>query len=231
MATRSLMPASVSRRRLVLGVPAGCASAWLVPRTSARAASYPTTIQAMTAARDTEASVYYHYAEFGRQAQREGYRGVAYLFAAVAASEMVHATNFARVLARLGADVPPAPKPVVKNGTTKENLMRAASGELHSIDSFYPKLLERITPEGFDDAITSVRWAWESEKQHRDKMQQILRWSPTFFARVARTIDEKTGRYFVCGICGSTTHAVPADRCPICGEPPSNYREIEPPAC
>jgi rubrerythrin len=230
MATRSLMPASASRRRLVLGVPAGCASAWLVPHTVVRAASYPTTIEAMTAARDTEANVYYHYAEFGRQAQREGYRGVAYLFGAVAASEMVHATNFARVLARLGADVPPAPKPVVKGGTTKENLMRAASGELHSIDSFYPKLLERITPEGFDDAITSVRWAWESEKQHRDKMQQILRWSPSLFETVARTIDKKTGQYFVCQLCGSTTNAIPSSNCPVCAQPSSHYRLIEPPA-
>lgn len=230
MVIRSAINPSATRRQLVFGPPLWGSTAWLALPATARAAGYPTTIEAMTAARDTEASVYYHYAEFGRQALREGYRGVAYLFSAVAASEMVHATNFARVLARLGADAPPAPKPAVKGGTTKDNLIRAASGELHSIDSFYPKLLERITPEGFDDAITSVRWAWESEQQHRDKMQQILRWSPALFETVARTIDKKTGQYFVCQICGSTTNAIPASHCPVCGQPSSHYRLIEPPA-
>lgn len=201
-----------------------------VPR-PARATGHPITLAAMRSARDAEIRVQAHYVAYGRQACREGYRGVAYLFAAVAASEQVHAGNFARLVSRLGSAEPPAPQPSVTVETTQKNLMQAAGGELHSIETFYPDLLERIRPEGFDEAIRSVQWAWKSEQQHRDKMQQILRWSPAFFARVARTIDEKTGRYFVCAVCGSTTNAVPADRCPICGEPPSNYREIEPPAC
>lgn len=197
----------------------------------ARAAGYPETTAAMRAARDTETHVHAHYVAYGQQACREGFRGVAYLFAAVAASEQVHAGNFARLLARLGAEGPPAPRPSVVVDTTQKNLLRAAGGEMHSIETFYPDLLERIRAEGFEEAIRTVQWAWKSEQQHRDKMQQILRWSPVFFGKVARTIDEKTGRYFVCGVCGSTTNAIPAERCPVCSEPPANYRAIEPPAC
>ena len=92
------------------------------------------------------------------------------------------------------------------------------------------KLLEQIEPEGHADAITMVRYAWESEKQHRDKIGQIQRWSGAFFEQVARTIDDKTGRYFICQICGSTVNAVPADHCPVCRFPPAHYRAIEPPA-
>jgi rubrerythrin len=222
-------PGVGTRRQWLVRSPAWLLAPWLVWHGRAAARSYPATVAAMKEARDTETSVYYHYAEFGRQARREGYLGIAYLFTAVAAAEMVHATNFARLLARLDADVPPAPKPEVKPGTTRENLLHGAKGEVHSVDHFYPKLLAQITPEGFEDAMAAVRWAWESEKQHRDKMHQILRWSPMFFDKVARTIDEKSGRYFVCQICGATVNTVPAKTCSVCKQPATQYRLIEPP--
>jgi rubrerythrin len=196
----------------------------------ARAAPYAATIAAMRSARETETSVYYHYTEFGRRAQQEGYRGIAYLFTAFAASEQVHATNFGRILTRLNVELEPIPKPAIRAGSTRDNLIRAAEGEMSSIESFYPKLLEQLKPEGHEEAITLVRYAWLSEQQHRDKIRQIQRWGGSFFEKVARTIDEKTGRYFICQICGSTVNAVPAGQCAVCKFPPSQYRGIEPPA-
>jgi rubrerythrin len=201
---------------------------WPVAR-HAHAAPYPATIAAMQRARETETNVYYHYTEFGRRAQAEGYRGVAYLFAAFAASELVHGTNFGKILAQLNVELAPIAKPSVRAGTTRENLIRAANGEMSSIEAFYPTLLDQIRPEGHADAITTVQYAWASEKQHRDKIAQIQRWTGVFFEQVARTIDEKTGRYFVCQICGSTVNAVPAGSCPVCKFPPAHYRGIEPP--
>ena len=202
---------------------------WWPAARRASAAPYPETIAAMQSARETETSVYYHYTEFARRAQADGYRGVAYLFAAFAASELVHATNFGKVLAQLNVELAPIAKPAVRVGTTRDNLIRAANGEMSSIEAFYPKLLEQLRPEGHADAITTVQYAWESEKQHRDKIGQIQRWSGAFFEQVARTIDEKTGRYFICQICGSTVNAVPAGQCPVCKFPSTHYRGIEPP--
>lgn len=193
------------------------------------AAPYPATIAAMKSARETESNVYYHYTEFARRAQQEGYRGVAYLFTALAASEQVHATNFGKILTRLNVELAPITKPTVRVGSTRENLILAADGEMHSIEAFYPKLLEQLKPEANEEAITLVRYAWASEQQHRDKIKQIQRWTSTLFETVARTIDEKTGRYFVCQICGSTVNAMPPDMCPICKLPPAHYRSIEPP--
>ncbi len=195
----------------------------------ARAAPYPATIAAMHSAREAETSVYVHYTEFARRAQAEGYRGVAYLFTAFAASEGVHASNFGKVLVQLGVALAPVPKPAVRAGTTRENLIMAANGEMSSIESFYPQLLEQLRPEGHVEAMTTVRYAWNSEKQHRDKIAQIQRWTGAFFEQVARTIDDKTGRYFICQICGSTVNAVPAGPCPVCTSPPTHYRGIEPP--
>lgn len=224
------MPPLIARRRWLAGTAALLASSVLPNGSSARAESYPATIAAMHAARGRETVVTYRYLEFGRKAGQEGYRGIAYLFTAFAASEGIHASNFEKILLRLNAEIAPIPQPALRVGSTRENLILAVDEEIGSIEDFYPKLLERIKPEGNADAMKSVRWAWMSEQQHRDKIREIQRWSGTQFKRVAKAIDQKTGLYFVCQICGSTLNAIPAERCPVCNEPATQYRRIEPPA-
>jgi rubrerythrin len=194
------------------------------------APNYVETVAALTQARDKEMRTYYRYMDFARQARAEGYLGIAYLFTAFASSELIHAQNFGRILSRQGVELLPLTKEATNAPTaTRDNLLAAVDSELESIDRLYPALLERLKPEAHADAIATVRHAWASEKQHRDIIQKIRRWSPSFFEQVARSIDEKTGAYFVCQLCGSTTHAVPRDKCPVCAMPPLHYRRIEPP--
>ena len=196
----------------------------------ARSHGYPITLAAMRKAQEIEMGVYYRYAEFGRKARQEGYLGIAYLFVAFGSAEFIHAGNFGRILARLNVEVAPIQRPEFKVGSTRENLLVAANGEAHSVEDFYPRLLENITPEGYEDAMTAVRFAWETEKQHRDKIRQIQRWSPAFFDQVASEIDRKSGQYFVCQICGNTVNVVPAPRCPVCRNASTHFRRIDPPA-
>jgi rubrerythrin len=219
------------RRRFLGGAIALLIAEFVLDRGVATAAPARTaTIAAMQAAREREIGVYYRYIEFGRKAARDGYRGIAYLFTAFAASELIHATNFGKILAQLNVEVAPIAKPAIVDGSTRENLVDAVDDEIDSIDEFYPRLLKQLEPEGFEDAMATVRYAWASEKQHRDKLRQLQRFSGTFFDQVARRIDEKTGQYYVCQMCGSTVNVVPADACPICRKSPTNYRRIEPPA-
>lgn len=213
------------RRRLL-----AAALLLLAPPRLARAASYPATIAAMQTAHEAEMQVYYRYTEFSRHAAQEGYRGIAYLFTAFAAAELIHAGNFARILARLNVEVPPVPRPALKPGTTRDNLIAAAESEMASIDSLYPGLLERIRAEDHADAMSTVRYAWATEKQHRDKIAQIQRWSPSFFEQVAKHIDAKTGQYFICQLCGCTLNKLPAQTCPVCANAAKHFRRIEPPA-
>lgn len=224
------MPTRIARRRWLAGTAALLASGVLPNLNRAWAASYPATIAALHAARGRETVVTYRYLEFGRKAGEEGYRGIAYLFTAFAASEGIHAGNFEKILLRLSAEIAPIPPPELRVGSTRENLILAVDEEIGSIEDFYPRLLERIRPEGHEDAMKSVRWAWMSERQHRDKIREIQRWTGTQFKRVAKAIDQKTGLYFVCRICGSTLNAIPAEQCPVCREPATHYRRIEPPA-
>lgn len=214
------------RRMLQTAMALGTLSVWPVARP---APPYPATLAAMQAARETETTVFLQYNDYARRATQEGYHGIAYLFTAFSASEQVHAANFGKVLTRLGAELQPLPKPALRTAGTRDNLLRAAEGEMHSIDAFYPRLLAQIKPEGVEDAISAVGYAWASEQQHRDRIKQILRWTPSFFETVSRTIDQKTGRYFVCQVCGSTVNVIPASTCPICKFPSTQYRGIEPP--
>jgi rubrerythrin len=219
------MPAR--RRWLQQAVLMAASATW--PSRRAGAQAHSVTAEAMREARDAEMGVYYRYSEWGRQAQREGYRGIAYLFVAFASAEFIHANNFGRILVRLNVEAPPVPKPAIKPANTRENLIAAANGEAHSVDDFYPRLLEKIRSEGYADAMQVVQWAWNTEKQHREKIRQIQRYSPSFFGMVARNIDEKTGQYYVCQICGNTVNQVPAGQCGVCGNASTNFRLIDPP--
>lgn len=226
-------PSMISRRHwmqrsMLQGLAPLAALPW--PAGPAQASNHPQTAEAMRSARDTEMGVYYRYTEWGRHAQGEGYAGIAYLFAAFASAEFIHANNFGRILVRLHVEAAPTPKPAIARTSTREHLIAAANGEAHSVDNFYPALMEKIRPEGYADAMQVVQWAWNTEMQHRDKIRQIQRYSASFFDMVARQIDKKTGQYFVCQICGNTVNRIPPGLCSVCANASKNFRLIEPPA-
>ena len=226
-ATRPLRP---DRRRLIRTGAVMLAAALVAPFRARAAGPYPATIAAMQAARAKETTVHQRYTAFAQKAKQEEYDGIAYLCTAFAASEGIHGANFGRILELLGAEPAPVPKTRIKVGSTRENLISAVDDEVDSIEAFYPKLLAQFTPEGHEEAVASVRYAWASEKQHRDKLKQLQRWTGVFFDRVATHIDAKTGQYYVCQTCGSTVSAIPVATCPVCGKPSTSYRRIEPPA-
>ncbi len=190
--------------------------------------AYSQTVAALGHAFQRETDAHRRYVEFAGIAKREGYRGIAYMFTAFAASEGVHARNFKDLITRLGGRADAAPT-AIKAGTTKQNLIAAVDDEIDSIDSLYPRTLERMQPEGHGEAGRLVKFAWESERQHRDLIQKIRRYSPMLFEKVAKAIDEKTGLYFVCQTCGSTLNKVPSPSCPVCKSAPEEYQQVPTP--
>jgi rubrerythrin len=194
---------------------------------SARAASesYPQTVAALAYAFQRETDAHRRYVEFAAIAKKEGYDGIAYMFSAFAVSEGVHARNVRGLVTRLGGEADAAPTPI-KPGTTKQNLIAAVDDEIDTIDNLYPRTLERVGPEGQGEAAALVKFAWESERQHRDMIQKIRRYSPLMFEQVAKAIDEKSGLYFVCQTCGSTLNKVPNASCPVCAGAPEQYQKV-----
>jgi rubrerythrin len=198
------------------------------PAARAAVAAYPHSVAALQQGVAAETRAHQRYVLFGRLAREAGYEGIAYLYTALATSELIHAENYRRILGELGVPVrepEPAAPPV---GDTKANLIYAAERELHSIETTYPKILAMLQPENHDRALQAVHYSWASHKQHLDIINKIRKWSPSFFEKVAKRIDENTDHYYVCEICGSTVVELPEEPCPVCNQGPSHYRLIEP---
>lgn len=219
-------------RRDVLGGGLAVAASIVLPRFAGVAlaqGAYPKTREILRRSREGEVNAYRQYADFTKQAKADGYPGIAYLFTALATAELIHGQNFEKILARLGDEIAPVPERQSQVGNTQQNLIKAAADEIGSVYTFYPDMLKELKPEGFQDAITTTTHAWETEKQHLDILKSIQTWTPNHFEAVARKIENETGQYFVCQICGGTVVKIPQGRCPVCKFPSENFRKIEPP--
>lgn len=223
-------PAYPDRRRFVallvkaaLVLPFG-----LMARPVRSASRYTTTIATLKEASAVEQGAHRRYVVYARKAQEDGYAGITYLFAALATSELIHSQNYNRLLSLLGEEIVELDATELPVATTKENLIDAANKELNSIQNTYPAILKQLEPEGFEDAIVNVRYAWESHKQHLGIINKIRRWSPDHFESVARRIDKAADHYYVCQICGSTVVEIPEEVCPVCEFPKRHYRLIDP---
>jgi len=173
--------------------------------------------------------IYAHeaYLAYARKALEERYPRIAYLFTSLAASEGIHARNFAAALAALGVTAK-ADSPPITVSDTRNNLIKAADAELHEIDVKYPSFLKRVEAEGQAGAALQITYAWTAEKQHRDVVARLQEGSQAMFGLVVSAIEGKKVTYYVCQICGSMLDALPPDKCPDCGNPVSNYRAVEP---
>ncbi len=142
------------------------------------------------------------YTAFARQADKDGYAGVAKLFRAAAAAETVHALNHLRVLGEIR--------------TTDENLKAAIEGETFEHTSMYPGFIDEAQSEDNKQAVRSFTIANEVEKIHADLYKKAL------------ADKESTGAdYYVCEICGNTVENEAPDVCPICGAPKTQFTLID----
>jgi rubrerythrin len=196
---------------------------------AAAPAAFARTTEALQQRLVDEITAHQKYNAYAEQACREGFPNISHLFRGLAASEAIHARNFRRLLASLGADArnpPPLDSSAVAG--TRHNLSHAAEVERDEIDREYPAIIERIEPEQHEAAIAGVTHAWKAEQQHRDlivKLQKsVMRW----FGLVVKRIEGEASHIHVCDVCGSTLQELPEAGCPICGQPVSNYREVEP---
>jgi len=208
----------------LLTLPLGLAAT----RAARAAPRYASSIPALKEAAATEWRAHRRYVAYVGKAKLDGYGGIAYLFTALAISELIHAQNYNRLLATLGEEILEMESTQAPVGTTKENVIDAANKELNSIENVYPNILQRVKADGPEEAFLAVRYAWESHSQHLDIINKIRQWSPTHFEIVARRIDKIADNYFICQICGSTVKEMPEATCPICENPTRHYRRIDP---
>jgi len=107
-----------------------------------------------------EADANRRYLAYGIQALHEGRPDIAQLFFEAAGAETIHALNHLRTMGAIG--------------TTRENLQRAATGEMEEIEVVLPRMIRDAEAEGRPDAAASFRLALERERHHRDMFRAAL---------------------------------------------------------
>ena len=100
------------------------------------------------------------YLAYGIQAMREGRPDIAQLFFEAAGAETIHALNHLQVMNAVAS--------------TRENLERAARGEMEEIEVVLPRMIREAEEEGRHDAAASFRLALDRERYHRDMFRAAL---------------------------------------------------------
>jgi len=158
------------------------------------------------------------YTFFASAARKEGYVQIADIFEETATQEKEHAKRFFSFLE--GGDTAiTATFPAGKVGTTSDNLLAAANGELEEHTVLYPGFAAVAKEEGFP-AIAAV---WNAisvaEKQHEKRYRDL--WSNIEAGRVFARPHEVTWRCRNCGYIFSGTNAL--DACPACAHPQAHF--------
>lgn len=150
------------------------------------------------------------YRTWGEKAEEDGFPNVARLFRAIAAAEVVHASNHFRELRNEDGAYLVASMAGFGLATTAENLEGAIEGETFEVNEMYPTYLETARLQGEKGAQQSFHYALSAEKIHA-----------AMFERARQAVDagkdSQLGPVQVCNVCGYTLEGEVPDKCPICG--------------
>ena len=146
------------------------------------------------------------YLFFAEKADKEGYPQVARLFRAAADAETVHARNHFNAMDGVGS--------------TRDNLMAATIGEHHEFTRMYPPFIAKAEDEQNDRAQRTFNWANEVEQVHHKLFEAALK-------EVEAGQKTKIEPTYVCQICGNTVVGESPDRCPVCGAPRKQFKQID----
>ena len=183
-----------------------------------KAPAKSTTLDNLQAAYNGESNAKARYEAFAVKADEEGYKGVASLFRAAAASEGIHLQGHAEVIKSMGAE----PKADIKSPevkSTRENLEAALKGETYEMETMYPEFVKQADAEKNSKAARSFKGAMAAEKEHakfyKDALDNLESWKA----------EQKT--FLVCTVCGFTTADLALKQCPVCTAPRNKFLEIK----
>jgi rubrerythrin len=158
------------------------------------------------------------YTFYASAAQKEGYEQIAALFLETADNEKEHAKVFYKHLEGGDAEIT-ASYPAGGIGTTAENLIHAADGELLEWGTLYPDFATVADEEGFADVATSFREVADVEAHHEARYRALA-------ANIeAGIVFKREGVVkWKCRNCGYVHEGPEAPKlCPACKHPQAYY--------
>lgn len=161
------------------------------------------------------------YTYYAGIAKKEGYEQISALFLETADNEKEHAKIFFKHLEGGEAEIT-ASYPAGGLGTTAENLLHAADGELMEWGTLYPDFANVADEEGFPKVAESFREIATVEAHHEARYRALLAnvKADTVFSR-------PTVVRWKCRNCGFIHEGTEApDICPACEHPQSYYEVL-----
>ncbi|HEU5396281.1 MAG TPA: rubrerythrin family protein [Verrucomicrobiae bacterium] len=185
--------------------------------TMAKAETPDQTVKNLNAAFQGESNAAHRYTLFATKAEQEGYAQVAKIFRAAARAESIHRDSHKQAILALDGKIDDFKLDQVTPGTTAENLRAAIKGETYERDTMYPEFLAQARKDNAKPAIRTLTYAHKAEAEHARLYQEAL-------DNLGHNVESPI---YVCKVCGYTTTRLPANSCPSCREPVSNYVSID----
>ncbi len=177
-------------------------------------------IENMQSAYKGEVTATAKYKAYSDKAELEKYHLIALLYKAISFSENIHATNHKTVLTELGISVPPI-TPDYKVNSTKENLSNDINGEAYEFTTMYPNFLQIAEKAGSQTSVTSLSYAFNTEKKHK-----------IFYEKALGDLNSNTlltlpSVYFICSNCGNTYENILPGHCDFCNSLSTKFIKID----
>ena len=160
------------------------------------------------------------YTFFASMAKKEGYEQIAGVFMETAEQEKEHAERFFKFLEGGMVEIT-ASYPAGKIGTTAENLLAAANGELEEWGELYPEFARVADEEGFTAIAVVFRNIATVEAEHEARYRKLL-------SRVeeGKFFDREEEITWQCRNCGFVYKGKSAPKaCPACAHPQAYFEE------
>ncbi|MDI6712498.1 MAG: rubrerythrin family protein [Anaerosomatales bacterium] len=158
------------------------------------------------------------YTYFASVAKKEGFEQIAAIFEETAENEREHAKVFFKHLEGGMVEIT-ATYPAGVIGTTAENLLAAAEGELEEWGTLYPDFAAVAEEEGFPEVAASFREIAKVEAYHERRYRKLLENVNGY------KVFKKDGVVFwKCRNCGYVYEGPEAPKvCPACKHPQAYY--------
>jgi rubrerythrin len=160
------------------------------------------------------------YTFFASAAKKEGYEQIAAIFLETAEQEKEHAQRFFKFLEGGMVEIT-ASYPAGVIGTTAQNLLAAAEGEMEEWETLYPGFAKVAAEEGFPKIAIAFEYITKVEVQHEIRYRKFL-------ANIENdTVFNKEEEIeWQCRNCGYVHKGKSApDTCPACLHPKAYFEE------
>lgn len=158
------------------------------------------------------------YTYFASVAKKDGFEQISAIFLETAENEREHAKVFFKFLEGGDTEIT-ASYPAGKIGTTAENLLASAEGELMEWGTLYPEFADVAGAEGFPEVAAAFREIAKVEAYHERRYRKLLENVNGY------KVFKKDGVVFwKCRNCGYVFEGAEAPEiCPACKHPRAHY--------